>query len=464
MILLILALAAPQQEQKIYRIEKADYAAALKRCREGEALLETDPRAAAEAFDEILSGRPLPKIECRVRVEIRPGEFSEPQDFLPYQFRARARIALAKRTPERAAALLEGAEADLRRSVDAGVASSRPVLDAVRAERARLATPDPEPAFRSEWNELLRRRRYRSAREHVMKNGRFLDEPSRRRCLEETDAECRRSVREALDALGRSLRTSTPASLRALGPAEIEAAFPLPDPAETCVADPELEWARSFRDLLARGARGEDILEGVLDQSARAPGPWPATAAPFAFNLVEARVRQWAAAARDALADERDRLKTVAVDARRRWDTLASAVPADRRAGVPVLATGGPALEKLLAGFPIDLEDAARAASALDATFTSDRPDAALEAVETTLGRLRTEHGARLSRESRQALLSHLLAASLLRRFLSGDAVEQAVAHGDHRAWARELKEVGGPLDLSRFGGKLARALAALGL
>ena len=450
MILLALAL---QTDFTVSRIEKAEYGAALKKVRDAEALLDSDPRAALELLEALLAGPPA-KVEGRLRIETRPGEFSEPQPFFPYQLRGRALAAQARRDPAGASRLLERAVADLELSVRKGVAASQPILDAVRADLAALKTPapvDPEPAFRAAWSDLLRARRFKDARAHVEKAG--LSEERRAAYLRQTDDECRARVGELWLDFVRELRLATIDNLRSLGAQDFGARFGLAERAQVCVASPELEWAAGFRDLLDRLRRREEVMEPLLAAAGAAKGEAFAPAADLAFAVLEARVREEVEAASTAPREERNRRAAAATALRRRWADWAEGRPEAVRAR-------GAALEAWLAKVPVDLEDARRAGEALDATFASERPAAELEKIERDLARLRADEGRRLSVESRRELLSHLLAAAALRRLLEG----KSVGDPELKLWAAELKAAGGPIDLSRFGAKLGRALKALGL
>src|SRR5262245_60617135 len=110
MTLLLAALLCLQEDQTVFRTEKTEYLAAEKDCRAAEAILTSDPKGAIALLDPILANAKLKKIECRLRIENRPAEYTDRYLFLPYQYRARARIALAaKSDPEAAQKLLDGA-------------------------------------------------------------------------------------------------------------------------------------------------------------------------------------------------------------------------------------------------------------------------------------------------------------------------------------------------------------------
>jgi len=62
-LLTLLLLSLSQQAQTVQRTEKIDYIAAAQKCREGEAQIETDPKAAIEKFDEILNNPKIKRVE-----------------------------------------------------------------------------------------------------------------------------------------------------------------------------------------------------------------------------------------------------------------------------------------------------------------------------------------------------------------------------------------------------------------
>jgi hypothetical protein len=442
------------------RIEKNEYGPALKRFKDAEALLEANPLGAVELLDPLLAAPP-PKIEGRLRIETRPGEYSEFQPFVPYQLRGRALVALAKKDPANAAKHLQRAVADLELSVVKGIAASQPFAAAARAQLAAVKasaveTPgDPEPAFRAAWSDLLRARRFGDARTHVEKSGAFLAAEKRKAYLQQTDDECRARVDEVRIDFLRELRLSTPASVEALSPEEFAGRYGLMDRAQVCVPAPELDWAFSMRESLDGLRRGQDVLNALLGVAAAAKEDAFAPAADLAYALVERRIRKDVEAAATAPRAERDRLAASATAARRRWAEWAETLP---KASGDRMRTRGGALEALLAKVPVDLEDARRAGESLDATFASERPAADLDRIERHLARLYAEEGARLSLDSRRELLSHLLAAAVLRRLLEGKSPEEP----ELKRWAADLKAQGGPIDLSRFGKKLERALAKL--
>ena len=123
MIILSLLCALVQQNRSIDRLEKNDYYRPVVDTRDVEALIETDPRTVVEKLDPIIGNPKLQKhIETRARMAEATGGYGDWYMFLPYQFRGRARINLARKAadPEVALRLAQGVVADLEESVRRG--------------------------------------------------------------------------------------------------------------------------------------------------------------------------------------------------------------------------------------------------------------------------------------------------------------------------------------------------------
>jgi hypothetical protein len=86
-----------------------------------------DPRRAAESLDALLADVADGPVECRLRLERMANVFSDPVDFLPYQLRGRARLALGDR------ASLLAAERDFEASIARKTTSSAAFLETTRA-------------------------------------------------------------------------------------------------------------------------------------------------------------------------------------------------------------------------------------------------------------------------------------------------------------------------------------------
>src|SRR5262245_10535978 len=85
-----------QDTKTIVRQEKAEYNAAVAKFKDAEGQIESDPQAAIERLTELLSNPKLRAFECILKIEQRPGDYTE-HPFLPYQARGQARMSLAKK-------------------------------------------------------------------------------------------------------------------------------------------------------------------------------------------------------------------------------------------------------------------------------------------------------------------------------------------------------------------------------
>src|SRR6516225_9617381 len=123
--LLAMLLLLPQDAKTATRQEKTEYNAAVAKCRESESMIDSDPQGAIERLTEVIGNSKIRLVECMLKIEQRPAEYSEPYAFLPYQYRARARMNLAKKaSPENAQKLIAAAIEDFQESVKRNVAPS----------------------------------------------------------------------------------------------------------------------------------------------------------------------------------------------------------------------------------------------------------------------------------------------------------------------------------------------------
>src|SRR5262245_4510438 len=135
----LLSLLVPQEARTATRQEKNEYNAAVAKCREGESMIDSDPQGAVERLSEVITNSKIRLIEVTLKIEQRPAEYSEPYNFLPYQFRARARMNLAKKaTPENAQKLVAAAIEDFQDSVKRGVGPSAEMLKGAEGVLAKL--------------------------------------------------------------------------------------------------------------------------------------------------------------------------------------------------------------------------------------------------------------------------------------------------------------------------------------
>jgi hypothetical protein len=484
-------LLACQQDQTALRVEKQYYLPAIAQCKEGEGLIDSDPREAIARFDAIIASTNLQRrIESRLRVEEKVSEYTDWYFFLPYQYRGRARLKLASKSERDAALkLVAAAVEDFQESVRKGVAgatlqkgvlSSEDLLKSAKAELERLKTAgpavkppdppkDPEPEFRSAFLDLLSQRRFREAREQVETAGGFLTEAKRKEYLQRADGDCRRYLGDLLDRYAGNLASATAASIGRMSAQDFEAGFPLPKETEVCVKLEALDWAAAFRPVLERLRLREDTLDGLL-QGAASAAPleekdrraWFRGSAGLAYQVLEPRVRLCVQKSRSAGAEERARLHSEALALKQRWSALADGLSKEFRERMAFLGEHLQALDALIGQFPISPDAIAKAGPDLEKSFEVDRPEPELERIERGLAKIHADQGDRLAVESRQQLLSYLLVAASLRHLLAGKDTEAVAALPELRKVGLELKDAGGPIDVKRFGAKVARVVDAL--
>ncbi len=480
MAVLLPTLLALQQDQTASRNEKAEYTPATRACEEAEALIESDPRAAIEKLDPILANPRLRKIECRLRIEERPSEYTKWFAFLPYQFRGRAKLALAKKAQTEASQKLAAeAAADLEESVKRGVASSRPPLDQAKAELAKIkaalaaaaavkpaADPpkeDPALKIRPAWQRLVDERRFKSAKAFLEADDKVLPEADRKTLADETDRLCRAFLSARMVEYRRTLAgLRTEADLTGLTGAEFDDAFALPAAAELSATVPGYDWAVRQKPLLkkvqSRQAAAPALLEAAL---AAAPletaseNPWYRPLEALAFqglrDAVSAKVDQ----ARDLARAEREKLRQEALALQKQWTDFAAKLDPKFRELHRTDARGAE-LARLFEGFPADLAELEKVD--LESVFRAESPDAALAALETDLRK--HESKPNVSRESRQKLYTSFVAVLALRGFLEGKE-EPAVAQGLD-PYRTKLLAVGGPVEPKRFGERVGKVFELL--
>ncbi|HEV3028006.1 MAG TPA: hypothetical protein VG457_10565, partial [Planctomycetota bacterium] len=230
---------APQDTRTVLRTEKSEYNAALAKYKEAEGMIESDPPGAIERLGEILSNSKLRILECMIKIEQRPAEYSDPYPFLPYQSRGTARVNQSKKlTGDAARKMLAAAIEDYNESVKRNVGSSGDLLKAAQARLAKLnadaTSPlvpvkvDPVVKFREKWDPTLRDGRFKSARALIDKEGQELTDEQRKGFVAAAEQQCRDYlIKEIADfrprfinALSLGLETKTPA--------EFELTFALP--------------------------------------------------------------------------------------------------------------------------------------------------------------------------------------------------------------------------------------------
>src|SRR5689334_7581521 len=201
-LLIFLALLAPQDARTATRQEKTEYNAAVAKCREGEAMIDSDPQGAVERLTEVIGNSKIRLVECLLRIEQRPAEYSDPYAFLPYQYRARARMNLAKKaSPENAQKLVAGAIEEFQEWEKRNVVPSAEMRKAAEGVLAKLksdvtrppdtAKADPVAKFKEKWEPLMLAKRFKAAKAVIEKDSEGLSEELKKGFLESTEQKCR---------------------------------------------------------------------------------------------------------------------------------------------------------------------------------------------------------------------------------------------------------------------------------
>jgi hypothetical protein len=481
-----------QQDRTVQRTEKGDYYPAKKRCEEGEALIDSDPKTAIEKLDEVINNPKIRFIECRLRIEERPSEYTPWYPFLPYQYRGRAKINLAKRSdPEIAVKLLTEAAADLQRSQKEGVVegslkegvkssedflkTAKADLDTVQAKIKAAATTSkntdpalPEPAivrFRPAFQRLMEDSRFKSARDSVDTAGKALTEAEKKRFREDADVACRTYLDEQALKLRRRLTSDVRslADLQSLSPRELEAIFALPKADELFVSHPAIEWARTwlpaFEGVRSRKSAPATLLPAAAQAVALEPdgeNQWFGTAEIVAFQGIREALQACVSRARDALQPAREAEKTQTTALVKAWTDFETKLDAGFREAHPAVSSHGKEIALLPGGFPVDLAEVDKAD--LDSCFMAPSPEAALAQLEQSLKSL--ESGKTVTRESRRKLYHLLFTAAALRALCEGkteeDAADKASAYGER------LSAAGGAIETKKYGPRMEAVFAKL--
>ncbi len=453
MIALILLLAAQEGSTTIRRNEKEPYLKALKACREAAEKIDSEPQAAIDALTEALKG--VKHVECRLRIEQRPGDFDNPVDFYPHQLRGRARMALAAKRPADAESLLRDAIDDLKRSPE----SARYLKEAEAALEKFKSKPVP-PAedaaakVRPAWRELVDTRKYKSA--IALLEGKGLTDAQRKVLVDDTESACRSHLVEQASAFRRKLPRSVRETAE-LTDDEFAAKFALPAPDEMVVAVPALDWARALLPALRKPS--VDAL--LASAAAAAPleekdeNPWFKASELLAFGAARDAASAAVSGAADAASAERARLRADVDALLGRWKEFESKLDAKFRERHAFVAAHSKELAALPGGFPKDLAELD--AVDIESCFAKDAA-AELRKVESSLKALEGRTG--VTRESRQSLYTLLVTAGALQTLLKGeseDAAASAVA-----AYGPKLAAVGGAVEPARFGPRVERVFERL--
>ena len=476
MIYLMTAFALLTQDPKtVTRQEKTEYNAAVAKCREGEAMIDSDPQAAIDKFTEIIGNSRIRLVECTIRIEQRPAEYSDPYNFLPYQFRGKARMNQVKKaTPENAQKLVSSAIEDFQESAKRNVTSSADLQKSAEALLAKLKADvtkppdtvkaDPVAKFREKWDPLMLQKRFKAAKAIILNDSEGVSAEDKKSFLENTEKACSSVLINWVSDFRPRFISAMNVGLDQKTGDEFNELFNLPPTEELILSHPAVDWVRqnlqAFRDV----------------QSQKLPPHGLAAAAATCAPLEEAGVNRWFRAvegsvfqsfknaitaevdkSQNAAKADREKARAQADALMNQWKAFAGKLDAkfvERHKFVPEHESQ---LHKLFEGFPADLADVDKIN--LEAAFTADVPDAELAKIDGALAGL--ESRPNLSRESRQRIYTARITVAALRGLFNGKT-EEAVA-GELATLGQKLREAGGPDgDVKKYGPRVEKVFAQL--
>jgi len=464
-----------QDTKTIVRQEKTEYNAAAAKYKDAESQIESDPQAAIERLTEIITNPKLRVFECILKIEQRPGDYTE-QPFLPYQARGQARINLAKKaTPENAQKLLAGAIEDFNESVKRNVASSGDGLKNAQAALAKLkadATKTPEPAkadpvakFREKWFPLMEAKRYKAARTLLEKDSEGLTDEDKKNYLSNAEQACRAQLTNWVSDFRPRFTSAVSVGLDQKTTEEFDLMFTLPAPDELIVSHPAVDWARrfepAFRNVQSQKAKPESLIAAAVAAvplEERLENPWFKALEQAIFQSLKGAIAAEVSNARDASKADREKARRTADVLLAQWKGFAGKLDSKFADRHKFLADHEGQLTRLFEGFPADLVELDKVDQSVEGAFVAESPDAELAKVEEAIAAL--ESKGNLTVESRQRLYTTHVTVVALRGLFSGKT-EDAVA-ADLSAYRAKLREVGGPGDVKKFGPRVEKVFAGL--
>jgi hypothetical protein len=476
MTLLAVLLSLSLQDTKtIVRQEKTEYNSAVARFKEAEGLVESDPQAAIERLTEILSNTKLRVFECVLKIEQRPGDYTE-HSFLPYQARGQARVNLAKKsTPEAAQKLLASAIDDFNESVKRNVASSadplkgaQATLSKLKADATKLPDPvksDPLAKFREKWIPLMEAKRYKAARTLLEKDSEGLTDEDRKNYLANAEQACRAQLTNWVSDFRPRFLSAISLGLDQKTTEEFDLLFTLPAAEELIVSHPAVDWVRrfepAFRNVQSQKAPPHSLTAAAAAAAPleeRLENPWFKAIEQAVFHSLKSGISTEVGNARDASKADREKARKNADALLADWKAFTGKLEAKFVERHKFLADHEGQLTKLFEGFPADLADLDKVDQSVEGAFVADAPDAELAKVEEAIGQL--ESKGNLTVETRQRLYTARVTVAALRGLFNGKT-EEAVA-ADLSAYRAKLRDVGGPGDVKKFGPRVEKVFAAL--
>ena len=474
--LLALVVAFSLQDTKtIVRQEKTEYNSVVAKFKEAEGLVESEPQVAVEKLNEILANAKLRVFECILKIEQRPGDYSE-HPFLPYQARGQARVNLAKKaTPENAQRLLGLAIEDFSESVKRNVGPSADLLRSAQASLAKLkadATKLPDPAksdpiakFREKWIPLMESKRYKAAKALLEKDSEGLTDEDRKNYLTNAEQACRAQLTNWVSDFRPRFISAMNLGLDQKTAEEFDLLFSLPATDELIVSHAAVDWARqfepAFRNVQSQKNPPQSLIAAAIASAPleeRFENPWFKAIEMAVFQSLKAGISGEVSNARDASKADREKARKKADALLGEWKAFAGKLDPKFVERHRFLADHEGQLTRLFEGFPADLAELDKVDQAVEAAFLTDSPDADLGKVEEMIASL--ESRGNLTLESRQRLYTSYVTVAALRGLFNGKT-EDAVA-GDLSSYRTKLREVGGPGDVKKFGPRVEKVFAAL--
>lgn len=472
---ILLSALVLQDTKTIVRQEKAEYNAAVAKIKEAEGLVDSDPQAAVDRLTELIGNTKLRVSECVLKIEQRPGDYSE-HLFLPYQNRGKARMNLAKKaTGDAAQRLVAAALDDFHESVKRNVASSAELAKGAEAALAKLKSDvtkppdplvkvDPVAKFREKWDPLFRNERFKAAKTLLEKDSEGLTEDQKKGFLHTAEQGCR-------DLLTNWVSDFRPRFINAMGlgldqktSEEFELLFSLPPTDELIVSNPAVDWVRqhltAFRNVQSRKSPASSLAAAAVASAPleeRFQNPWFKAVASAVFQSLRDEVSAEVGGVKDLAKADREKARQKATALLDQWKGFKAKLDPKFAERHGFLADQDRQLAGLLDVFPTDLAELDKLEKDVDAAFGADSPDAELGKIEDALTSLESKS---TTRESRQRLYTIRVTVGALRGLFHGKT-EDAVA-GELSSYRQRLRELGGPGDVKKYGPRVEKVFAAL--